>query len=627
MNKPAYITAAGRFLPGEPVGNDEVEDRLGKVCGNRSRVRRRILKSNQITTRHYALDNEQRLQHRNCEMAANAIREALERAHLPTAELELLTVATTMSDVLVPGFGSLVHAELGGAACEISTSAGVCASSLMAIKNAFLQVQAGEKHNAVACGSELPSRAFRASRFEHQTEVQENGKVRFDTEFLRWMLSDGAGAVVIEDRPATAGHCLKIEWVELLSHANTYGSCMFGGGVRDPESRELVKGWLEFDDEAAAARAGAFNLQQDIRMLDDVVKVGVDHFFDLCERRDLQPDDLDWVLCHYSSHIFKGKIHDLLNRSGVRIPEERWFTNLYSAGNTGAASIFVMIEEFLRTQELVAGQKILCMVPESGGFISSFMLLTVVDGQPGTAPAVASEHELRAPSFTDAPRNPTQERLVRELCRVWIDFERRLHQVPIVAKLDRGRFSEADYRDLLRTLRPQVIQGASWMARMISNFTPDMVAVRTWCVEHAVYGHTDYKMLDADYVASGGTLEEIEQALPNVGTEALSAWMYQRADRTNPLDLLGAMYVIEGLSSRLCGRWRRSLVERLAMTDEQLTFLGHHAKHEDHDVTGPIDELLPAERLTEELVDQIVRTARVTARLYLLQLEELEASA
>jgi 3-oxoacyl-[acyl-carrier-protein] synthase-3 len=207
---------------------------------------------------------------------------------------------------------------------------------------------------------------------------------------------------------------------------------------------------------------------------------------------------------------------------------------------------------------------------------------------------------------------------------VWIEFERRLHKVPIVTKLDSGRFDEGDYRALLLNLRPQVILGASWMARMISNFTPDNVAVRTWCLEHAVYGHTDYRMLDADYVASGGALEEIQQAQPNVGTEALSAWMYQRADQENPFDLLGAMYVIEGLSSRLSGRWRRSLADRLGMKDEQLSFLSHHAKHKDHDVTGPIDELLPAERLTDDMVDQIVRTAQVTARLYLLQLEELE---
>ncbi|MGE0706652.1 MAG: 3-oxoacyl-[acyl-carrier-protein] synthase III C-terminal domain-containing protein [Planctomycetota bacterium] len=630
MTRPVYITAAGAFLPGEPVDNEAIEDVLGRVHGKASRARRRILQSNQILQRHYAIGADGQPTHRNCELAARAIEAASASAGLALAELELLSVATTMGDVLVPGFGSLVHQELACPMTEVSTSSGVCAASMMALKTAWLQVASGEKRNAVACGSELPSRVFRAGRFEVQDEVAARG-VRFDVEFLRWMLSDGAGAVVLEDRPAHGRPSLRLECVELRSHADSYGSSMFGGGLRDPETRELQRGWLELGDEVAAARAGAFNLQQDIRMLDDLVKVGVDHFFDLLERRGLAPADLDWVLCHYSSHIFRGKIHDFLARAGVRIPEERWFTNLYTRGNTGAASIYIMLEEFLRTQPLEPGLRVLCMVPESGGFISSYALLTVVGPEEGAAPAEpaaeaeATAPETGAPRFLDQPRTPEQERLVRELGRVWLEFERRLERVPLIDRLKRGRLTLPEYRALLRDLRQQVIQGHAWMARMISSFSPDLIEVRAWALEHAVYGHADYRLLDHDFVACGGRLEEIQQAEPNVGTEALSAWMFHRAGLPDPLDLIGALYVVEGLSVRLCARWREQLQRQLGLSDDQLSFLVHHARHRDEHVTGPIEELLGPERLTPALVDRIVKTARVTARLYLLQLEEVAA--
>ena len=57
------------------------------------------------------------------------------------------------------------------------------------------------------------------------------------------------------------------------------------------------------------------------------------------------------------------------------IDEEKWYSNLYTCGNTGTASIFVMLEEFVRTHDIKPGQKILCHVPESGRCLNGFFLL------------------------------------------------------------------------------------------------------------------------------------------------------------------------------------------------------------------------------------------------------------
>ena len=68
----------------------------------------------------------------------------------------------------------------------------------------------------------------------------------------------------------------------------------------------------------------------------------------------------------------------LLRQSGAMIDENKWFTNLYTKGNTGAASIFIMLEELYREGGLKKGEKILCHVPESGRSINGLMLLEVV---------------------------------------------------------------------------------------------------------------------------------------------------------------------------------------------------------------------------------------------------------
>jgi 3-oxoacyl-[acyl-carrier-protein] synthase-3 len=66
----------------------------------------------------------------------------------------------------------------------------------MALRAAALQVKDG-RNSAVACASEFASRLFKATRFEAQSE----GPLDFDTEFLRWMLSDGAGAALLQPNP------------------------------------------------------------------------------------------------------------------------------------------------------------------------------------------------------------------------------------------------------------------------------------------------------------------------------------------------------------------------------------------------------------------------------------------
>ena len=61
------------------------------------------------------------------------------------------------------------------------------------------------------------------------------------------------------------------------------------------------------------------------------------------------------------------------------IPEEKWYTNLYERGNTGCASLFIMMDEFLKTQDVKPGDRIFCHVPESGRFNTVYIHLTAVE--------------------------------------------------------------------------------------------------------------------------------------------------------------------------------------------------------------------------------------------------------
>lgn len=611
----AYLTGLGTFLPGSPISNDEMEEYLGKIGGRPSRARARILKQNGIRSRHYAIDRNQRTLFRNSQMAALAVRAALERAGRTLEEIDFLAAATTQGDLLVPGFGSMVHGELAGPPCEVATLHGVCASGMVALKNAWLQVRAEGRQVAVACASELPSRVFKASRYD----AQRAEGLPFDAEFLRWMLSDGSGAAVVQPQPRARGLSLKIEWIEISSHAGQNEVCMYAGANKSPAG-ELGPSWLDYPSFEAASREGAINLKQDVRLLDRMVKLGVEGFFALIDAGRLDPHRLDWLVVHHSSELFRGRIFELLQKGGLRIPEERWYSNLSTCGNVGSASLYVLLDGLCRERPLAPGQQILCMIPESGRFIRSYALLTVV-GEAQVPAAASPTPEPAAPQL-ETGGDPLAEALVRGLTRVWVGFEERLRRVPVVAQLEAGGFTLERYRQLLINLRQQVVDGSRWIARAASNLTADHHELRALFIEHARDEQADFRMLERDYVSVGGKLEDIQRAPKNIGSEALSAWMFHRASQPDPYDLLGAMFIIEGLGTRMAYRWGCLIRDQLGLSDAQVSFLLYHGQNDDRHFEK-LERAVGSGLLTPELVERIVKTAKVTARLYLLQLEEL----
>jgi 3-oxoacyl-[acyl-carrier-protein] synthase III len=194
--------------------------------------------------------------------------------------------------------------------------------------------------------------------------------------------------------------------------------------------------------------------------------------------------------------------------------------------------------------------------------------------------------------------------------------------VPIIARLLAGRTTLADYHALLVNLRQQVVDGSRWISRAASNITAEYIELRSLFTRHAADEHRDFQMLERDYVATGGDAAVMRSTPKNLGSEALSAFMFQAADRENPFHLAGAMVIIEGLGNHLANEWGAAFCKQLGLTREQCTFMLYHGANDHHHLES-LDRALTLLPLTPALVDEIVRTARIVARLYRLQLEEL----
>lgn len=377
-----YINDIAAFLPNEPVNNDAIEDVLGKIHDIRSRVKSMVLKNNGIQTRHYAIDRKTgQLNYTNAQLTAEAVKRLKPYEGFSTNDIQCLSCGTSMADVIAPGHGLMVAGELKIGPCEIISTSGICLCGITSLKAAYANVALGLSDNAVATGSELASSLLRSNFFEHlpgDPDLKNRPILAFESDFLRWMLSDAAGAIFLSPRKNDGGVSLRMDWIEHVSFAGQMDTCMYAGGHKNEDGS--VTGWRQLASLEEALKRNYFSLKQDTELLGEhVIRMTVNEGLSRAvANRKIKAADIDWFLPHYSSEFFRDKVHDAMVEIGFSIPYEKWFTNLAYKGNTGSASIYVMLEELFHSGKLKKGDKMICYIPESGRFSVAYMMLTVV---------------------------------------------------------------------------------------------------------------------------------------------------------------------------------------------------------------------------------------------------------
>jgi 3-oxoacyl-[acyl-carrier-protein] synthase-3 len=356
-----FITSTGSYLPGDPVENKNINEYLGRVLGE-ARVQSKILAVNGIQTRHYALDKKQNATHSIYELAAEAVKDCLAQ-NRNSSKIDYLSAGTTHAPILAPGLSSLLHDQLSkdkviSHSLEINSNAGICSSGAQALVNAARAVESGDADAAICVGVEqssvgLKSKAFRATYDIPAILRDVRSSKWFMSVFLRFMLSDGAGAFLLEQQPREQSLSLKVNWTYSRSFANEAPLCMH-------------------------INSSTMILSQNIKILAKYMaplsKKAVEGA--LCEHGETL-DNYTMVLPHMSSYYFERAVKKIIAELSPNREVPYW-TNLRTAGNTGAASIFIMLDEYLKTEPVAAGDRILLFVPESGQFNYVLISLTVV---------------------------------------------------------------------------------------------------------------------------------------------------------------------------------------------------------------------------------------------------------
>lgn len=642
-----YLLAASHYLPGEPINNEQIDAYVAPIDQYSRRIKQRVLGENGIQTRYYALDHEGNTTISHTELACESVRVCLQQAQVSLHEVDVLTAATSGGDVSIPGVANMIQGALHASPMEVHSHQGVCAASVLALKDAAQSLaQNPEQRMAVVVAAEMPSRIFKRSRFASQTQVD------FEAHFLRWMLSDGAGAVLLakgaqvlshtaQNALAQRGLALKLDWIHAKSFSGDYPVCMqLGQGSHRAKGQAANSeytaqaSYLDFPSVAEAETAGHFALRQNLRLLPNLFEVAVHEYAGLVQGGWVKPAEVDVFLCHYSSEALGKTCEAMMEQAGLGIAREKWFSNLKTCGNTGAASIFIMLSEWLATQIPQAGQKIFAFVPESGRFTVSYFMLEVVELSTIQAqapvthtrvpPPISKQALPLPPANLQAGMNQQVQATLLELAEVWHQFRSQIWRTPLVEKINRGQLTQSDYVTWMAQWIPQVREGSLWMREAVAHLDEPYQGLMELITEHANDEQFDFQILFEDYQTAGGTAQTIHELQRNAGGEALNSYMYRQAKSSNPLGLLGGIYIIEGTGQRIVP-WLLPLVkQQLNLPERCYRFLKYHGENDEHHLARWLMALqFVLDVGGESARREMVRTARDVAILYQLQMEHI----
>lgn len=641
-----YLLAAGHHLPGEPINNDQIDAYVAPLDQNSRRIKQRVLGENGIQTRYYALDCEGKTTLSHTDLACQSIQACLQQAQVNLHEIDVLTAATSGGDVSIPGVANMIQGALHAPPMEVHSHQGVCASSVLALKDAAQSLsQNPEQRMAVVVAAEMPSRIFKRSRFASQTQVD------FESHFLRWMLSDGAGAVLLakgaqvlthvaQTALAQRGLALKLNWIHAKSFSGDYPVCMqLGQGSHRAKEQDVTSeysaqaSYLDFPSVAEAEAAGHFALRQNLRLLPNLFEVAVHEYAGLVQGGWVTPAEVAVFLCHYSSEALGKTCENMMEQAGLGIARDKWFSDLKTCGNTGAASIFIMLSEWLATQTPKAGQKIFAFVPESGRFTVSYFLLEVVElatiqtqvpNTPTASASIAKQAFPQPPANFQTGMNQQVQATLLELAEIWHGFRSQIWRTPLVEKINAGQLNQHDYVTWMAQWIPQVREGSLWMRAAVTHLHEPYQVLAELITEHANDEQFDFNILFEDYQAAGGKAQSIYELQRNAGGEALNSYMYRKAKTPNPFGLLGGIYIIEGTGQRIVP-WLLPLVkQQLNLPERCYRFLKYHGENDEHHLEHWLLALQFVLEIGGEAARRdIVRTARDVASLYQLQMEHI----
>jgi 3-oxoacyl-[acyl-carrier-protein] synthase III len=240
-------------------------------------------------------------------LAAEAATTALERAEIPADRVDLVLVATSTADEIVPNAAPLVAERIGATGAGAIDIGSACTGFVAALELAAATIEAGRAETVLVIGAELMSRV-----------------IDYDDKRTAGLFGDGAGAAVVR-----AGGPGKVGPIKL--HAD-------GGGAANVTASHSER-LLRMDGRATFRAAVA-------RLSEVTLEVAADAGVEL--------DQIDLFVYHQANSRILTAVGERLG-----LDRDRVVDSLGSYGNTSAASVPIALADAQRDGRLRDGSRVL----------------------------------------------------------------------------------------------------------------------------------------------------------------------------------------------------------------------------------------------------------------------------
>ncbi len=312
------IIGTGSYLPAKVVTNFDLE----KLVDTSHEW---IVTRSGIVERHFAAKDEQA-----SDMAVHASRRALDAAGISADDIDLVIVATTTPDSILPSTACILQDKLGiknGSAFDIQA---VCSGFVYALNTADLFIRGGQARTALVVGTEALSRLL---NWEDRTTCV--------------LFGDGAGAVILQHSDVPGILSAKL-------HSDGSHRCKLSadGGIR--EGAVFGDPYIKMDGQAVFKFA--------VTVLSEVVE-------EVLTENKMTCADIDWLIPHQANiRIMEATAKKL----GLGM--DKVVVTVAQHGNTSAASIPLALDTAVRDGRIQPGQHVM-LEAVGGGFTWGAILL------------------------------------------------------------------------------------------------------------------------------------------------------------------------------------------------------------------------------------------------------------
>lgn len=360
------LTGAGSYLPGKPITIDDVDYFLGELTQAPKKLQKWMQRMKELMREmlevkhyHFAIDPETReFTDDNVSMSVKAAKKALDAAGLKASDIDLIVYGSAHQDQM-PTTSVRIQEALGIEQCGEMGIHANCTSAYKALLVASDFIKSGRYKNALVISSSMSSSELRAEYYNQPL-------VKKEELFLRYFLSDGAGALILQaDNEKKNGLYVENTYMESIGGNKPAAMLNKRPAYRMSPKQEYELGYHHLSQ--------MFNEQLRTHFHDHDGSVFIKGLKRMLQKYPVNLKNLKYFQVNFPSKHISELIMDECET--LEINRNTLYTKMSGMGYAGPPMAFISIDKILNEEKLQTDDLIISFVTEVSKFMQAGYIL------------------------------------------------------------------------------------------------------------------------------------------------------------------------------------------------------------------------------------------------------------